>query len=483
MSKLPRYVRFRGQVTGPFGQDLLEQMAQRGQLTRLHELSEDRAIWKQAGRDEVLFPKPTPRPAAAKPPVIPAVQSAPVENAVEMADFVEESSPAPIKKANRPTDASKSVRAAQSAHPAQPASFTRPGIPAVPPPSGQSWFYVANGQSQGPVEEATIRRMIASGQLAPTVEVWTEGLPAWTPLESTRLASGGANERVIRYGGFCRRVAAYILDQAVLTLLRIFVIATVFAHFGYIRNPTEHWGIGVQLSLLIIPLEWIYFSALECSALRGTLGKKALNLHVARMDGTPISFGQASGRYWGKWLSAALFCAGFISAAFDTKKQGLHDKIASTLVLRGDGTSSGDEQQRFSGFWVRVFAFAIDQAVLALLRILIVLAVFAHLDYLQNPREHWILVLQLNLLFIPLEWIYFSSLESSLLRGTLGKRAMDIHVTALDGIPIGFGQATGRYFAKWLSAALIGAGCIAVAFDPRKRGLHDMVAGTLVSDD
>jgi uncharacterized RDD family membrane protein YckC len=58
--------------------------------------------------------------------------------------------------------------------------------------------------------------------------------------------------------------------------------------------------------------------------------------------------------------------------------------------------------------------------------------------------------------------------------------ALGIIVTDLEGRRIGFGRATGRYFAKILSALILGIGFLMVAFTQRKQGLHDMIAGTLV---
>jgi uncharacterized RDD family membrane protein YckC len=53
-------------------------------------------------------------------------------------------------------------------------------------------------------------------------------------------------------------------------------------------------------------------------------------------------------------------------------------------------------------------------------------------------------------------------------------------VTDVNGQRLSFAHATGRYFAKFLSAITCGIGFIMAAFTERKQGLHDMVAGTLV---
>ena len=77
-------------------------------------------------------------------------------------------------------------------------------------------------------------------------------------------------------------------------------------------------------------------------------------------------------------------------------------------------------------------------------------------------------------------WLYYGLMESSRFQGTLGKMAVQIKVTDLDGNRIGFGRASGRHFAKIVSAIILFAGFIMVAFTEKKQGLHDIMAGCLV---
>ena len=77
-------------------------------------------------------------------------------------------------------------------------------------------------------------------------------------------------------------------------------------------------------------------------------------------------------------------------------------------------------------------------------------------------------------------WLYFALMESSAKQATVGKMALGIIVTDLDGRRIGFGRATGRYFAKILSALTLGIGFLMAGFTERKQALHDMVASCLV---
>jgi uncharacterized RDD family membrane protein YckC len=77
-------------------------------------------------------------------------------------------------------------------------------------------------------------------------------------------------------------------------------------------------------------------------------------------------------------------------------------------------------------------------------------------------------------------WLYEAFMESSSYQATLGKMIFGMKVTDLNGNRISFERATGRHFAKWLSAMILFIGYIMVGFTERKQGLHDLLAGTLV---
>jgi uncharacterized RDD family membrane protein YckC len=77
-------------------------------------------------------------------------------------------------------------------------------------------------------------------------------------------------------------------------------------------------------------------------------------------------------------------------------------------------------------------------------------------------------------------WLYFALQESSERHATIGKRALNIYVTDLQGRRISFGQATGRHFSKIISYLILCIGYMMAGFTEKKQGLHDMIAGTLV---
>jgi uncharacterized RDD family membrane protein YckC len=80
-------------------------------------------------------------------------------------------------------------------------------------------------------------------------------------------------------------------------------------------------------------------------------------------------------------------------------------------------------------------------------------------------------------------WLYHSLQESGPAMATIGKRALGIKVTNLDGRRISFGQATGRYFAQILSCLILLLGYFMMLWDAKRQTLHDRMAGTLVVRD
>ena len=59
----------------------------------------------------------------------------------------------------------------------------------------------------------------------------------------------------------------------------------------------------------------------------------ALGIKVTDLEGNRISFGKATGRYFGKIVSGILLFIGYIMVAFTSKKQGMHDMMAGCLVI------------------------------------------------------------------------------------------------------------------------------------------------------
>jgi uncharacterized RDD family membrane protein YckC len=78
------------------------------------------------------------------------------------------------------------------------------------------------------------------------------------------------------------------------------------------------------------------------------------------------------------------------------------------------------------------------------------------------------------------KWLYYAYCESSEWQGTPGKKVLNLRVTDLNGQRISFGRASGRFFAKYISALTMLIGYILAGFTEKRQALHDMIAGTLV---
>lgn len=122
-----------------------------------------------------------------------------------------------------------------------------------------------------------------------------------------------------KYATFWARFFAIIIDSIVLGIAQ-FIIGLVVT--------------GYAINIISIVIGWLYYTLQESSDAQATIGKKALGLRVTDLNGNRITFLNATGRYFGKILSAIILLIGFIMAAFDSKGQALHDKLAGTLVLR-----------------------------------------------------------------------------------------------------------------------------------------------------
>lgn len=225
--------------------------------------------------------------------------------------------------------------------------------------STAEWFYSSAGQQTGPVPHAHLVAWLESGQLPADTLIWRDGMAEWTaaaqtpefagrtfaPASAAAVEAGGqsqlqyyahrpgfAGEPV--YVGFWWRVLAYFIDYFVL-LIPSLVINFAFT-FAAEAIDTREARIALALSSSAsgIVLAWLYYAMMEASAKQGTLGKVACGLIVTDLQGQRLTFGRATGRYFAKMLSYMILFIGVIMVAFTQRKQGLHDIMASTYVVK-----------------------------------------------------------------------------------------------------------------------------------------------------
>jgi uncharacterized RDD family membrane protein YckC len=103
---------------------------------------------------------------------------------------------------------------------------------------------------------------------------------------------------------------------------------------GHVVNAIVPPQIILSALVLVVLVPWIYSAFLESSKNQATLGKLAIGAAVTDMQGNRITFARGSLRFFGKVLCVLTLFIGFLLIAFTSYRQGLHDKIAGTLVFR-----------------------------------------------------------------------------------------------------------------------------------------------------
>lgn len=146
------------------------------------------------------------------------------------------------------------------------------------------------------------------------------------------------------------RFVAIIIDGIIIGVVQSFIIVPILAVAGFsfasgIQNGdiTEAEALGMVATMMatmgttilisaIIGI--LYYVFMETSKFQGTIGKIALGLKVTDLNGDKLDFSKALIRNLGKIISGMILYIGYIMAGFTEKKQGLHDMIASTLVVK-----------------------------------------------------------------------------------------------------------------------------------------------------
>jgi uncharacterized RDD family membrane protein YckC len=140
----------------------------------------------------------------------------------------------------------------------------------------------------------------------------------------------------------------------------------------------------------------------------------------------------------------------------------------------------------YAGFWKRFAAYFIDEIILNFLGVIIILIVAGIVGIpmsISGANEDAIAIFVLvyfGIFGFLLNWLYHTALESSGRQATLGKMAMGIVVTDMEGGRISFGRANGRFWSKIISGLFFSIGYIIAGFTERKQALHDLIAATLV---
>lgn len=149
----------------------------------------------------------------------------------------------------------------------------------------------------------------------------------------------------LEFAGFWRRLTAALIDLFAVAVICsiIILIFAPYQWFGF----SGFWGTsdvfeepvwralpylvgGNVLSLLVNIAYFVGFWSWRGQ----TPGKMLMNIKLVRTDGSKLIFGAALLRYLGYIVSIAVLFIGFIWIAFDSQRQGFHDKMAETYVIK-----------------------------------------------------------------------------------------------------------------------------------------------------
>ena len=254
-----------------------------------------------------------------------------------------------------------------------------------------TWYYADGSRQVGPLTDAEFDNLVQSGVIRGDMLVWREGLPQWQPCSQVRgsqptttpatgglvcrecgkifppdevvqfgavwvcggckpvflqkLKEGATVDTVLNYAGFWIRFGAQFIDGIILGVVN-FVISLLGMGviFGSVM-ASGHKADGAASAVAMILAQLVIFAiqiTIQMSyetffigKFGATPGKMACKLKVVQPDGSPITYGRAFGRFWGKQLSTLTLCIGYMMAGFDKEEhRALHDRICNTRVIK-----------------------------------------------------------------------------------------------------------------------------------------------------
>ncbi|MBN4074094.1 RDD family protein [bacterium AH-315-E10] len=242
-----------------------------------------------------------------------------------------------------------------------------------------AWYYAVGEDRNGPIADEEFEQLVQNGTITQDTLVWQEGMADWVPYSQAlalaeQSASGASQvtcnecgkqfpaDQVIMLGqsmvcaackpnaiqkmkesgqllgnqdyvigGLGARFVARILDGIIVGVVNM-ILVFVITFAGAMMGDTMATVASLFANLLSIALGAAYV-IFFLGKYQATPGKMALGLKVVMADGSPISYGRATGRFFADILSYILCCIGYIMACFDDERRALHDRICDTRVV------------------------------------------------------------------------------------------------------------------------------------------------------
>jgi uncharacterized RDD family membrane protein YckC len=147
----------------------------------------------------------------------------------------------------------------------------------------------------------------------------------------------------VDYAGFWFRLAALLIDVLVLWGINYLMtgIWNVSTGFPWNGVPAAQLEDTLTATVSHVGWRWLVFFIIFTGyfigfwAWRGqTPGKMLTRIKITLLDGSRIGWKRAFSRFIGYLLSMVFLFVGFLWLAFDSRRQGFHDKLADTYVIR-----------------------------------------------------------------------------------------------------------------------------------------------------
>jgi len=135
----------------------------------------------------------------------------------------------------------------------------------------------------------------------------------------------------IKYGGFWVRLCASMIDLLLWIIIISPILWETYGNANFYTTAFMMGATGYLLTSILLFLTVILFWRFKSA----TPGKMLFKLIIVDSETLQKpSTKQLVLRYFGCFISIIPFCLGFIWVAFDRRKQGWHDKLAGTVVIR-----------------------------------------------------------------------------------------------------------------------------------------------------
>jgi uncharacterized RDD family membrane protein YckC len=208
-----------------------------------------------------------------------------------------------------------------------------------------------DGEEYGPAPLAELKNWIRDGRVAAMTKVWRSDLSIWSPADRytelledlARLDAAAAAGRTLPPAGFWARLAAYIIDMVLLSILFLLIWMPLAQsqHWQMPQFPQTVTDASVAQYredlvknnvVLVFYAVFLVYSVFFNGRYGATVGKMAIRARITLLDGSPIGYNRALLRWMAARVSDFLFF-GYVLIGLRRDKRGLHDLLAGTKVV------------------------------------------------------------------------------------------------------------------------------------------------------